>query len=230
MTIHVCTFASESFLLPQSRQKADFMHLNFPESELHFFTDKDLDAEFYKKVPYASEKNKYGFFTFKPYILEKLLNKIPENDLLIYLDVNDKPLKGLGEYAEMVMSENSNFNILAASTNYPNVRYISNLHRKRLSFFTRIASHFKYQPEAGALIIRNNSETRALLRVWIELTLINSDALNRFDDGCGRWDQETLFLLSIINNSVHFESWKKYRFFKLGIRKYIDWEFYRGRT
>jgi hypothetical protein len=227
MTIHVCSFASKSFLLPQSRQRKELIDIGFDESHVYPLTDKTLGENFYKKVSYASENNKFGFFSFKPFLLEQILLTLPENDMLIYMDVNDRPLKGLKEYVEKKMSLQRDINILAASTNYPNIRQCSYFHRSRLSFFATLASFFKFQPEAGVLIIRNNRETQALLRAWTELTLINSDALEKVDDVRSRHDQETLFFLSLLNKSIQFESWYQYRFLKLGLRKYIQWEYYR---
>jgi hypothetical protein len=226
--VHFCSFASPSFLKAQALQASDIEKLGIVKSDIHPLTIEVLDENFFRQIPYASEENRFGFFSFKPYILERLLNNLSDGDLLLYLDVNDRPLIGLKEYAVKIMSDQEGLNILSTSTNYPNRKHSSKFHIDRSTWFSACASLIKFQPEAGALIIKNNSETRSILRIWFELTMMHAKDLILSQDPESRHDQETLFLLSLINNTIKVESWYKYRYLKLGFKKYIDWEYYRG--
>jgi glycosyltransferase involved in cell wall biosynthesis len=227
LKIHVLSFASASFTRQQKLQYSDFIKIGFDINSIFLANPTDLSNDFFEIIPYASQENKFGYFSFKPYILKKTLKKIPNGDILIYLDVNDRPLPGLKEYAKNALIENTNINILSASTNYTNNKYQSWFHKIRSSIPLKLLSFFNHQPEAGCLILRNCSETRILLDLWFYLTLLNSSALTDKDVNNSRHDQETLFNLAFLNNSIKFESWYMYRFLKKGLRKYVSWEYYR---
>ena len=143
---------------------------------------------------------------------------------MFYLDVNDKPLYGIKDYLKRFFLQNINYDLLAPLTNYPNFKFLSKFHKKNLSPELLISSLFNYQPEAGALAVRNCPNSRAILSIWYNLTLINGYELNKFKDNYSRHDQETLFILSRIYKSIKLESWFYYRFTGKGIRKYINFE------
>lgn len=60
-------------------------------NQIYGFTDEDLkkDIEFWNKHGDFIENNKkgYGYWLWKPYIIKKTLEKLNENDILVYLDV-----------------------------------------------------------------------------------------------------------------------------------------------
>ena len=227
MNIHACSFASLGFVRQQSLQRTAFADVGFPSDRIHAHGDSILAGLFADRVPQASESNRYGFFSFKPYFIEQVLSSIPQGDILLYLDVNDRPSRGIYEYIQAQFTNRGGLNLLVAGTNYPNARYLSWYHRERLAFELLISSLFTCQPEAGALAVRNTPESRALLRAWFELTLVHALALLNRDDPVSRWDQETLYLLSRMNKSVQIESWWRFKLTGKGLRKYIDWEVFR---
>ncbi len=228
MNVHVCSFASGNFMRQQGSQVDAWKMMGIEESRIHALGPEVLSEDFFSDLPYANETNKFGFYSFKSYFLLKVLERIGKNDILIYLDVNDKPLIGIEDYALNQLTKFPDLNLIAASTNYPNFRRSSWFHLRRLPFIAKILSMFLFQPEAGCLILRNNSETKKILSAWFALTAINSHAMCEKFDPESRLDQETLFFLSLINKSIKFESWHLYRFFKIGLRRYVSWEFYRN--
>ena len=183
-----------------------------------------MDSQFFKSFPDASEINRYGWYAFKPFLMLSILKNLKDDDILFYLDVNDKPLYGIKDYLKRFFVQNINYDLLAPLTNYPNLKFISKFHKKNLSLELLIASLFNYQPEAGALAVRNSPKTRAILSIWYNLTLINGYELNKLKDNYSRHDQETLFILSRIYKSIKLESWFYYRFTGKGIRNYINFE------
>ncbi len=227
MNVHVGLFASENFKRQQQLQSEEFKKLGLPEAAIHLRSPNNLGDDFFRDIPYANETNRFGHFSFKPYFLENVLNGIPEGDLLFYLDANDKPLKGMQEYAIALMSNNDEINIVSAGTSYPNSAHYSWFHQQRSPLMLSLLSHIYRQPEAGALIIRNVAESRALMRTWYALTMLHSKALLKHGDLFSRHDQETLFQLATLNNSIRVESWIKHRILGTGLRRYIQWEFYR---
>ena len=98
MNVHICSFASESFLSTQKKQEYDFLKLGFHKKNIYLYKPELLDNTFFNDSPNASEENKYGWFSFKPFFLSSILGQLEKDDLLIYIDVNDKPNKLIQDY------------------------------------------------------------------------------------------------------------------------------------
>ena len=228
LNVHICSFASESFLSTQKKQEDDFLKLGFHKKNIHLYKPELLDNTFFNNSPNASEENKYGWFSFKPFFLSSILCQLEKDDLLIYIDVNDKPKKGIQDYLMDRFTKNRDLDILVNSTNYPNIKFLSNFHKRNLSFELKFSSIFNSQPEAGVIVMRNNQRVNSILRAWYELTLIQSMDLNLYTDKKTRHDQETLFILSRIYRGIKIDSWLNYKLFGNGFRKFIDFEIYRS--
>ncbi len=224
MKIHCCSFASESFIQRQNIQKKYFLKIGFKEENIHLCNPVNLDPEFFKSYPNASEENRFGWYSFKPYLILSILNKLQDGDILFYLDVNDKPLEGIKDYIKEIFLRNKNSDLLVPLTNYPNLKFLSKFHKINFSNELLISSFFNFQPEAGAIAIRNSSRSRSILSIWYNLTLINGHELINIKDINSRHDQETLFILSRIYKSIKLESWFFYKITGKGLRKYINFE------
>tara|TARA_B100000989_G_C19519378_1_gene463341 strand:- start:283 stop:981 length:699 start_codon:yes stop_codon:yes gene_type:complete len=224
MNIHCCSFASESFTQRQNIQNKFFLKVGFKEENIHLCNPETLDFKFFQSFPNASEKNRFGWFSFKPYFMLSILKKLNEGDILFYLDVNDEPHNGIRDYIEGFFLKNRNVDFLGLLTNYPNLKFSSKFHKYNLSIELLIASLFNCQPEAGAIAIRNSPKARSMLSIWYNLTLINGHHLINLKDTNSRHDQETLFILSRIYKSIKLESWFFYKITGKGLRKYIKFE------
>ena len=226
MNINVSSFASKSFERQQKAQEKLLLNIGFISSEIHLFNPEKLNKKFYYNQPNASELNKFGWYSFKPYFLELVLNNLKDGDILIFLDVNDKPKFGIKEYIRKQFSSNKKLDILCCSTNYPNFKFMSNFHKEKLSLKLFLDSFFSFQPETGVLAIRNSLRSKSIMRIWYELTLINSYQLNKkiFINNPSRPCQETMFIISRIYKTIKFESWFKYKLTGKGLRSFIEFE------
>ena len=229
MKIHCCSFATENFKTAQYEQVKHFIKAGFNIENIHLYNPELLDKEFYDKQPNASEKNKFGWFTFKPYFILSILKNLNDNDVLIYLDVYDKPLYGIKEYIEEVFFRYKHLDILAPLTNYFNIRFLSRFHRFNLSPELFFSSFFNFQPEAGCIVVKNSVQSRSILYTWYYLTLIQAYQLDKEEDNKSRHDQETLFILSRIYKSIKLESWINFKLKREGIREFIDFESLRNK-
>lgn len=224
MDIYCCSFASESFLNQQKIQKKFFLEAEFDPENIFLYNPNKLNQEYFDNQPNANEKNKYGWYSFKPYFISTILDKLNYGDLLLYLDVNDKPIKGIKKYILDTFIKNKNIDLIVPSTNYPNIRFLSIFHRNNLSKELILSSLINFQPEAGALIIRNTPQSKSIIRTWYHLTLTQAFELDKHKDIKSRHDQETLFLLSRLYKSIKVESWFFYKLFGLGVRKFVQFE------
>ena len=196
MKIQVCSFATNSFKKKQKLQREAFLYIGFRQDEIHSCDPTDLNEIYYKRQLILNENNRFGWFTFKPFLIYSLLEKLDNCDVILYLDVNDKPVQGIKEYLIKEFQKQKKINILCNSTNYPNILYSSRFHRLNLTKEMILSSIFFFQPEAGALAIRNNLVSKSILKAWYEFTLMQAFALDNQVDLRSRHDQETLFNLS----------------------------------
>ena len=225
MKIKCFSFASSSFKNKQKLQKRYFLKAGFTEDDIYMFGPNNIGSEFLKNYPNPSEKNRFGWYAFKPFLILSILKELQDGDLLFYLDVNDKPLYGIKNYIKEFFLKNINYDLLAPLTNYPNLKFLSEFHKNNLSIELLISSFFNCQPEAGALAVRNSPKIRAILSIWYSLTLINGYEFNRSQGiSYSRHDQETLYILSRIYKSIKLESWFMYKITGKGLRKYIKFE------
>ena len=67
MNIHFCSFASESFSYRQKIQEESLLEVGFKAENIHLFNPKKLGNSFFEMQPNASESNKFGWYSFKPF-------------------------------------------------------------------------------------------------------------------------------------------------------------------
>jgi len=224
MNIHCCSFASESFRDRQEIQTKFFSDAGFETKNIHLYNPKKLGMRFFEMHTDAEESNKFGWYSFKPFLILNILQKLRNGDILFYLDVNDKPLYGIKNYLEKSFLKNKSLDLLGILTNYPNFKYLSRFNKKNLAFEIKLSSLLNCQPEAGALAIKNSKKARSLIWTWYYLTLTQSYETDELFDINSRHDQETLFNLSRLYKSIELESWFLYKLTGKGLRKYIEFE------
>lgn len=246
MEVHVCSFASASYVRAQALQREQWTSIGLKEEHIHSLGPEHLADDFHRDLPYACEENRLGYYSFKPYVLRNLAQAVPPGSALLYLDAFDCPLTGLLEYVANYFQSHPRANILAPATNYPNWHRSSWYHRSTMPASTQLVSKIYCQPEAGAVAMRASGETVRLLDIWYRLTvnlalalrprdvILSTDEeraslLTQLESGV-RFDQETLFLLSCLHNGVRFESWFAYRLLSTGMRRFIRFEHFRGES
>ena len=229
MNIYSISFASEAFRIQQRLQSKAFLDIGIASERIIELGPQDLRYDpFWKDFPWAREENCYGWFSFKPLVLREFLERINEGDILIYLDANDKPLHGLLEYVVNQFSRKSGVYVIAPTTNYPNIKYMSRYHHQVLGHELQALSLIKMQPEAGAIVIKNSSYAKKVMDAWYTLNWFNAQAMNEKGETNGRRDQETLYLVSRMCKYLHLESWFFHKLTGHGIRKYISFEAFRS--
>ena len=140
---------------------------------------EDLDDEFKNRFSNILGNNRGGgYWIWKPYIIKKHLDKISENDILIYLDagcsINLNGKKRFNEYIEML--NRSDGAIISFQTP----------HADRFFTIKDIFQHFNFSQDredaktgqliAGVLIIKNNLKSTNLINMW-NMTLYENPLL-----------------------------------------------------
>ena len=156
-------------------------HLQF-FNNIYGFTDKDLkqDEYFWSNHGNFIESNQrgYGYFLWKSYLIQKELNKINENDILIYCDcgcqINSMGKDRLLEYIDMLNNNREYYGIISFQLEFKEVLYTK---KKILEYFS-IDNNTPYlQNMATVLLIRKNNHSCNIINNWYN-SCCNYDLIN----------------------------------------------------
>jgi len=122
-----------------------------------------IEPEYYEKhKEILTQKRGGGYWLWKPYLILKTLNMMPENDILLYLDSASVFRNGIYKLLEQT-KEND---VILFPNYHLNRPYI------KKNLITRIGHESfrdKTQLEANIILLRNTAKARALIEEWLKL-------------------------------------------------------------
>lgn len=209
--IYLITFGNQKYYKSLERLKQQAININF-FNDIYTFTDNDLrnDSNFWETHKHFIENNNrgYGYWLWKSYIIEKILNKINMNDIIIYMDagcsINSNGINRLKEYINIV--NNNNYGIITFE-----LTSIEKCYTKMHLFEYLNCIHFKdsRQLMATSFILRKCDHTINTIREWKDLcynyNLINDNYCNVKNDESfidHRHDQSIFSLVNKKNGSI----------------------------
>jgi hypothetical protein len=168
--IHFVTFGSPQFYRTLERVHVEAITSEFFD-EYHVFTEKDLPEDILEYC--ENNKRGYGFYIWKPYLVDLVINQIPENDIIVWCDCGNSIFRNgkerFDEYIKLVNeSEYANLGFEGWSEHYELI------YGKRQIFDFLDAKDFLELKGgglglvAGMFIIRNTKFTRQLVKLWKE--------------------------------------------------------------
>jgi len=146
------------------------------------YTEKDLmdDTEFWNKNGNFIKNNSrgFGYYIWKPYIINKTLKEMNENDILLYLDsgceLNINGKNKLLDFFNIVKSKKL-IGTIASSTdyNFTKMDLIKYMHMEN-SLSLLQTSHI----QAGIMMLLKCDETSKLINEWYEIATFNHHFIN----------------------------------------------------
>ncbi len=134
----------------------------------HFlmFKRHHIDQAFYarnKKI--LDEKRGVGLWLWKPYIIYKALQMMPEGDYLVYADAGFMFTHDVGELIDLAKEHDI---VLFSPVGYRNIQHIK---RHALKVAGVDVPAFRNAPEiaAGIVVVRNTKRAREWIHGWLEL-------------------------------------------------------------
>jgi hypothetical protein len=169
--IYFLTFANTSFM---STERIIDQAINFNIfNNIYGLTENDI-PEYIEKHKLFIEENKvgYGLWIWKPKIILDTLNKINDNDILIYCDagvyLNVNGKERLYEYLNML---NDKISIITFSTNgkadYKGQYYVKN--DAIMSYYPEYNNELTIYRYAGMIIIKKTNKSLNLISEWLNL-------------------------------------------------------------
>lgn len=181
MNIHLTFFGDETFKFGKERlhqQAEDFSIFK----SIQEFGEADLNDDFWinhaskmmqKRATQPLQNKFYGYYAVKPHFVSKALERIPEDDVLLFVDagceLNFRGINRLQEYYELTMDKNGLF----FSLDYPEIMWT------KMDTYSRVFGdndeHFMTnQFISGAYLIKNNSFIRDFVHTWENICIENN--------------------------------------------------------
>jgi hypothetical protein len=178
--------------------------LNF-FTDIYGFTDIDLkqDGEFWNKHGNFIENNHrgYGYWVWKSYLIKQELNKINEDDILIYCDcgcqINAMGKERLLEYVDMLNNNKENYGLISFQLEFKEKLYTK---QKIFEYFSAQEYEELNQCLSGILILKKNNHSINIINNWhnscCNYNLINDNTGNENPNFIeNRHDQSVLSII-----------------------------------
>lgn len=95
------SFADTRYIKSLERIKSETEQFGFDER--YFLTEKDLPKDFFKGFNPQIYRRGFGYWTWKPYIVNKMLEKLDEGDILVYSDAGTQwHISGKNRFEEYI--------------------------------------------------------------------------------------------------------------------------------
>ena len=185
--VHLVTYASgplysytREYVVDYKKQQDELNKLGLENGLIiHAYDDEWLKStDFYEKnIEILSQVKGGGYWLWKPYIILKTLEKIPENDIVLYLDVDHYFIPNVGDRSFISLIKDHLLRDVYDSTreapsqlffiNYPNVI----VHCKRDAFILTGCDSERYwnasMIHAGYQCWKNNLDSIKLVKEWL---------------------------------------------------------------
>lgn len=134
-------------------------------------SDKDVDPlmKRHKLHFWIWRKRGFGFWIWKPFVIQKRLNQIPDGDFLVYADqgfhIQSSGKDILNEYIETLISSKSWIGVFSAGENYRPESFVK---KESVMFYNPgfYQSGFGEYVYGGLLIIQNSDKARRAIDDW----------------------------------------------------------------
>lgn len=172
--LYICAFADSRYHFSTDRLMLQAKMMDIFEDGF-FYDETNLPDAFIQR--FGSYLNTgvhgYGFWVWKPYVILEVLNKINENDLLLYLDtgchLNVNGKGRLIQYFDLVKKNDSGFLVTSAGDDNPEYQWTKGDLLDYLDVRFNDSIILSPQLQGGTLFIRKNRDTVSLIERWLDV-------------------------------------------------------------
>jgi hypothetical protein len=161
------------------------------------YRKKDIEPEYIKQhEDIMSQKRGAGFWLWKPYLILKTLNEMPENDILLYLDTGIKIILPIDKLVDNLIHKD----IAIYDQENTNKPYTKKKLFQMMDMDNEEA-HNAYQLQAGYILLKNTPKSRDFISKWLYWAekpeaIMDSDKSDEYPEFIDhRHDQSILSLL-----------------------------------
>lgn len=174
MKKHFLTFGNDSFMNSKQRLKKQVNEFGYFD-EIHIVSEGDLDESFLKNnLQFMRQNRGFGFWIWKPYVVKRVLDKMNEGDLLLYIDagsyLNVEGKKRFLEYVELAMKHG----VVGTEIEHLEIKFTK---RRVMDQFPNV-NPYTNMYQANMIVLIKNEKTTKLINAWYGMSLERSN----FDD------------------------------------------------
>lgn len=223
--VHLVTYADGHEIHFRNQNALLMSAINQGFDVLYAYNASHLDDDFKNKNQHILKQQRgAGYWLWKPYVILKTLNTMPEDDILVYLDSGvllDNPDGYKTMHILLEALANSPKSIFLRSVGHTNRKYIK---RDLLHYMDMNTEYVRNQMQVYAtmIFVKNTAQARELVAEWLEINQNENLSTDKpsvlqeypdFEDH--RHDQAILTLLSykypeiceVVGDDTKFSSW-----------------------
>ena len=135
-----------------------------------FMNEKSISAEFYNLNKSILDQNRgAGYWLWKPYIINKMLNRINENEYLVYTDAGVEFVNDISILINKMYQD-----VFLFGNNYPHVGWCkADIMEVLLPNWEYEIKKDKRQAQASVLIVKNTEASRIFIGKWLKYSQID---------------------------------------------------------
>lgn len=209
------SFADTRYIKSLERIKSETEQFGFDER--YFLTEKDLPKDFFKGFNPKIYRRGFGYWTWKPYIVNKMLEKLDEGDILVYSDAGTQwHISGKNRFEEYINMLSLNTPLLTFQQPFLTKDWTKGDVFQYICPDTWLKYAMKLQLWGGTFFIRKNKLSVNLFKRWLDIAdnhkSLMTDVKSKTPNPCGfrehRHDQSVFSLL--VKQIPHVEiSWQE---------------------
>jgi len=169
--INLATYGNDRYIISKKRIKReaeDFGVFN----NIHICGPEDLSEEFKEKFKdILSVKKGGGFWIWKPYIINKLLEQMNDGEYLVYIDsgctINSNGLERFNQYLDML--DNSEYGFLGFQMRFQEKYWTKQeiFHYFKIDRESEIGNSGQYH--ATIFMLKKNEHSQKVVKMWLDI-------------------------------------------------------------
>ena len=170
--IHIISFGSDMKYQRLSKRLLSKLKIIYPNANTYVFTPKELPI---KIRNYATTYPRgYGYWSWKPFLVLKMLNRVEEDDVLLYIDGRTgAPIDRRIDWFDQFLSDNE-YLIAAWQMNHKEYAWTSGDLFYEFSLEQNSKEAESGQYAATFFALRNTKQIRQLVKRWYEVVWYKS--------------------------------------------------------
>ncbi|MBX3486689.1 MAG: hypothetical protein KF798_02145 [Candidatus Paracaedibacteraceae bacterium] len=168
-SVHLVTYAHGSDVFHKNRNIQAYSAINRGIDFIHLYRKEHIDPQYIQDHPILNEKVGAGYWLWKPYLILKTLEKIPEGDILLYGDSGMLIRQPINNLIESALKDKD-----IVLFDYFNPVHGTASRSATGDIFAAVdcqtdACYKSPHVWAGIVLLRNSLTSRAFIKQWLSL-------------------------------------------------------------
>jgi len=176
-TVSFISYGNENFKAARERIKKEAEQMGIFNGNIRVYSPEDLSPEFKATVgPTLNEARGGGYWLWKPYIINDMLSKLKEDDILLFVDagciLQPAGLPRMKEYVDMISKDSGKcMLVMSLEIEFPENNWTSSAIFEHFGVPSENARATSAQVITGMSMYRKCKESMALVAAWLKTAM-----------------------------------------------------------